>query len=107
MRLRESPECEERDRGQTHLGLFVTKDIRGSVWAVSLRGIPPKSAAWGSQQVRRGHSTALARLPFLCQSWQHRGDKDFLFFLLCSEAAVLSRGIWGLCRVPLRPGSFL
>lgn len=43
--------------GQTHLGLFVTKDIRGSVWAVSLRGIPPRSAAWGSQQVRGGHST--------------------------------------------------
>lgn len=57
-------EGEPSNRAQTHLGLFVTKDIRESVWTVSLRVIPPKSAAWGSQQVRRGHSA----VGCLCQA---------------------------------------
>lgn len=66
----------------------------------------------GSQKVRRGHSTefaAFARLPFLCQwqLWQCKGDKEFLVLLHCSKAALLSRGILGLCRVSLSFGSLL
>lgn len=37
-----------RGTGDRHTwGSLTAKDIRESVWTVSLRGIPPKSAAWG------------------------------------------------------------
>lgn len=50
--------CEERDRGQT-------EDIRESLWIVSLRGIPPMSAAWG---VSEGEEGTQHRVCCLCQA---------------------------------------
>lgn len=97
-----------RGTGDRHTWASVTaKDIGESVWTVSLRGIPPKSAAWGVSEGEEGTQHSLLPLPG-CPSCagdscgSAKGTKTSRFFLHCSKAAVLSRGILGLCRVPLQ-----
>lgn len=44
-----------RGTGDRHTWASVTaKDIGESMWTVSLRGIPPKSAAWGVSEGEEG-----------------------------------------------------
>lgn len=85
-------------------GALTAKDIRESVGTVSLRGIPPRVQPGGCQQMRRAqHSLCQPPLPVTLV--EMKGTKACWFFLHCSKAAMLNRGILGLCRVSLSFGS--